>query len=284
MKPLRIGTRRSALATAQAHEVAALLGEHGVETELVPIVTAGDRGEVPNAGAPAGLKGLFVSEIVRALLAGDVDLAVHSAKDLPVEQTEGLVLAAVPRRASPLDVLVWSEARIAEAPVVGTSSLRRIAQLADGFPHYRLETLRGNVDTRLAKVRDGELDGAVLAEAGLARLGITPRFATRLAPDVMLPAPGQGALAIQARADDDSTLASLAPLDDGASRVAVEAEFDLVRRLGGGCALPLGGYAQVDGDDVRLMGLVATPDGERVLRAEARAESAAGAAATWPTS
>jgi hydroxymethylbilane synthase len=278
VSPLRIGTRRSTLATAQAREVAALLGQRGVETELVPIVTAGDRGEVPGAAEPAGLKGLFVSEIVRSLLVGDVDLAVHSAKDLPVEQAEGIVLAAIPRRASPLDVLVWGEAKIAEAPVVGTSSLRRIAQLADRFPHYRLAMLRGNVDTRLEKVTGGELDGAVLAEAGLARLGIRPRFSTRLAPDVMVPAPGQGALAIQARTGDDATLAAIASLDDGPSRVAVEAEFALVRRLGGGCALPLGGYARTEGDDVRLSGLVATPDGERVLRARARGESAEGAA------
>ena len=278
MNPLRIGTRRSALATAQAREVAALLAARGVDTELALITTGGDRGEGPNADAAGGLKGLFVAEIVRALLSGGVDLAVHSAKDLPVEETEGLVLAAVPLRASPFDVLVWGEARIAPEPVVGTSSLRRVAQLANAFPDYRLETLRGNVDTRLAKVRNGEIDGAVLAEAGLQRLGIRPRFVTRLAPDVMLPAPGQGALAIQARADDAATLEALAPLDDGPSRTAVDAEFALVRRLGGGCSLPLGGFAEVDGEDIRLTGLVATPDGERVLRAEARGESPEGVA------
>ncbi|MFB3739895.1 MAG: hydroxymethylbilane synthase, partial [Candidatus Velamenicoccus archaeovorus] len=170
---LRIGTRRSRLALAQADEVATALRSHGVEAELVPMQTAGDRGAAAR-GSPTGLKGLWVSEIVRALRAGEIDLAVHSAKDLPAEDEDGVVLAAVPERASPLDVLVTAEGELPPGARIGTSSLRRRAQILRRRPDVEVVELRGNVDTRLAKLDRGEVDGVVLAAAGLLRLGIVP--------------------------------------------------------------------------------------------------------------
>lgn len=277
MTTFRIGTRRSALALAQADEVARGLAEQGHASELVEIVTSGDRGATADA-SPSGLKGLFVAEIASALLEGEVDVAVHSAKDLPAEEEPGLVIAAVPPRERPFDVLVWREARILERPVVGTSALRRQAQLRYAFPEYELAPMRGNVDTRLAKLEAGEYDGIVLAAAGLSRLGLSPRFRTELSPDVMVPAPGQGALAIQTRIDDEPTREAIGVLDHAESRVRLEAEFTLMRAMGGGCALPLGAYAETRGDDVQLLAVVATPDGGTILRASARAETAAGAA------
>ncbi|MEX1100941.1 MAG: hydroxymethylbilane synthase [Actinomycetota bacterium] len=275
---LRIGTRGSRLALAQAEDVASRLRATGNGGELVPIETSGDRG-VPADASPQGLKGLFVTEIVRALIDGDVDLAVHSAKDLPAENTEGVVLAAVPPRESALDLLVSRDGAVAPGSVVGTSAVRRRAQLAASRPELTVRELRGNVDTRLAKLEAGEVDALVLAEAGLARLGITPAHATRLALEEMVPAPGQGALAIQCRAGDERARAAIDLLDDVPSRTALEAERALMLRLGGGCALPLGGYAIVRRRDVHLTGLVASPDGARIARAEALAPSPHDAAA-----
>jgi len=266
---LRVGTRGSRLATAQAGEVAARLGALGVEAELVPIETSGDRG-APAADSPFGLKGLFVAEIVRALLDGGVDVAVHSAKDLPAVDDPGVVLGATPPRARPFDVLVRHQTEMAEDAVVGTSSLRRRAQLLHSRPRLRVHELRGNVDTRLAKLDAGEVDALVLAEAGLSRLGVTPRFQTPLYADEMVPAPGQGALAIQAREGDEETLRVLRVLDHAETRAAVEAERALMARLGGGCALPLGAYAVARERMVHLIAIVASPDGVRLVRAESR--------------
>ncbi len=274
---LRIGTRRSRLALAQAAEVAERLRANGVETEIVGITTSGDRDTVVTG--PAGLKGMFVAEIVRALHDGEVDVAVHSAKDLPAEDEDGLVLGAVPERASPLDVLVTRDGDLPPGSVVGTSSLRRQAQVFRWRPDVLLKDLRGNVDTRLRKLAEGELDAIVLAAAGLMRLGIVPEHAAPMSVTEIIPAPGQGCLAIQARADDAPTLEALAALDHTATRTALIAERSVMRRLGGGCALPLGAFADVEEGRVRMVAGVFSPDGAREARTAVEAEDPEDAAA-----
>lgn len=274
---LRIGTRRSPLALAQATEVAGRLRANGVDTEIVGMTTSGDRDTVVTG--PAGLKGMFVAEIVRALRGGEVDVAVHSAKDLPAEDEDGLVVAAVPERASPLDVLVTREGDLPPGSVVGTSSLRRQAQILRWRPDVLLKDLRGNVDTRLGKLAGGELDAIVVAAAGLMRLGIVPEHAAPMSVSEVVPAPGQGCLAIQARADDAATLAALAALDHAPTRTALVAERSVMRRLGGGCALPLGAYADVEDATVRMVVGVFTPDGARQARTAVEADDPEEAAA-----
>ena len=277
---LRIGTRGSRLALAQAGEVAEALSDRGIEAELVPMVTAGDRGASP-ASSPQGGKGLFVAEITEALHRGDVDLAVHSAKDLPSEDPPGVVVAAVPERAVPYDVLVSRDEDVPEGGAVGTSSLRRQAQLRRMRPGLRVEDVRGNVDTRLRKMGEGRYDGLVLAAAGLARLGVEVEHVAPLPVDDMVPAPGQGALAVQAREGVDAAEA-VGAVDHERSRVAFVAERSLVRRLGGGCRLPLGAYAEVRESGVRLLGVVIRPDGSDLLWSQVEApspEEAAGQAA-----
>ena len=217
-----------------------------------------------------------MAEIVRALQAGEVDLAVHSAKDLPSDDPDDVVVAAVPERASPLDVLVSREPSLAAGATVGSSSLRRRGQLLRTRP-YRVVDVRGNVDTRLRKMSEGQVDGLVLAGAGLARLGVAPDFAETLSADEMVPAPGQGALAVQMRADAELH-ETVGRLDHRPSRLAFEAERALVRHLGGGCALPLGALATQFNEAVHLVAVVLRPDGSGFLRAEATAgapESAA---------
>ena len=268
---LRIGTRRSRLALAQAGEVADALLAKGHETELVPIVTSGDRG-APQSASPAGMKGLFVAEIVRALQDGEIDLAVHSAKDLPAEDDEGIAIGAVPERASPFDVLVTRDGELPDGGSVGTSSLRRKAFMLKHRPRVRVVEIRGNVDTRLRKLDDGEVDGLVLAAAGLERLGIDRPHSEQIA---MIPAPGQGALAVQARAGDPSAQQAVGALDHPDTRTAVEAERSLMARMGGGCALPLGAYGYVDSQGLAFFAIVVSPDGERDAKAEVRAATAA---------
>lgn len=268
MNPLRIGTRRSRLALAQAELVRGLLADIGAEADIVPMVTSGDEGKPAEAGAQ-GLKGLWTDTILDALEAGKLDLAVHSAKDLPAEDDEGFLIGAVPERGDPFDVMITREATLSPGAVIGTSSIRRRAQLLASFPGLTVVDLRGNVDTRLRKLADGEVDAAVLAAAGLARLGVEPAFARTLTVDEMVPAPGQGALAIQCRDDDEATLAALVAIDHAPSHTALNAERSLMWRLGGGCALPLGAYAATTAGALHLVALVATPDGDRVLRAEA---------------
>jgi hydroxymethylbilane synthase len=264
---LRIGTRRSRLALAQADEVAGALRRTGVETEIVPMITSGDRGADPSSDQ-AGLKGLFVAEIVRALLEGEVDLAVHSAKDLPAEDDPGLTIAAVPERASALDVLVTRDGELAAGSRVGTSSVRRQAQVFRWRPDVLVKDLRGNVDTRLRKLADGEVEALVLAAAGLLRLGVVPEHAAPMSLAEMVPAPGQGCLAVQARTGDGATRDAVAALDHGASRDALVAERLLMRALGGGCALPLGAFAERTGSGMRMVAIVLSPDGGRFARAE----------------
>ena len=268
---LRIGTRRSRLALAQANEVASALRVRGVQSELIPMTTSGDRGADASTD-PAGLKGLFVLEIVRALLDGDIDLAVHSAKDLPAGETEGLVIAAVPERASPLDVLVTRDGELAPGSRVGTSSLRRQAQVLRRRPDVLVQDLRGNVDTRLRKLEEGEVEAIVLAAAGLLRLGVVPEHATPMSIAEMVPAPGQGCLAVQTRAGDAEVLEAVTSLDDVASHAALDAERALMARFGGGCALPLGAIAEPVASGIRMTATVLTPDGGR--EASARVEAA----------
>ncbi len=265
MTTLRIATRRSALALAQAEEIARLLSANAFRSEIVPMSTSGDEG-ASSSGSPTGMKGLWVDRIVDALRTGEVDLAVHSAKDLPAEELEGIVIAAIPKRADPLDVLIGRGERLQPGMVVGTSSVRRRAQLLAGFPGMGVTEVRGNVDTRLRKLADGEVDGLVLAAAGLARLGVDPPHARRLRVDEMVPAPGQGCLAVQVREEDRTTRAVISVLDHIASRRAFDAERTLVQLLGGGCDLPLGALAATKGDRIRMVALVATPDGAKVVR------------------
>jgi hydroxymethylbilane synthase len=264
---LRIGTRRSRLALAQAHEIAMRLEALGTRSELVPMETAGDRGAPAKASA-AGLKGLFVAEISRALHDGWVDVAVHSAKDMAAEDEDELVIAAVPERASPLDVLVTRGDGLAPGSVVGTSSPRRQAQVFRWRPDVIVKEMRGNVDTRLGKLEEGAVDALVLAAAGLLRLGVVPQYAQPMSVAEMVPAPGQGCLAVQARAADARTLEALAPLNHAPSRAELEAERALTRRLGGGCALPFGALASAEIDRVGLVAIVLSLDGTNYARTE----------------
>jgi hydroxymethylbilane synthase len=270
---VRIGTRRSRLAVAQAELVAGLLNRQGLDAELVPLTTSGDEGRSAET-SPSGLKGLWIDAILEALRDGRVDIAVHSAKDLPAADDDDLVIGAVPERADPNDVVVLREAGdVTAGMVLGTSSIRRKAQVFAGFPGVGVVELRGNVETRLRKLDDGEVDGAVLAAAGLSRLGVERPHMRRLTVEELVPAPGQGCLAIQCRAGDRTTRARLVPLDHASSHLALDAERALMRRLGGGCALPLGAIAAVRGDAVRLAACVAAPDGTRSIRAAAEASS-----------
>jgi hydroxymethylbilane synthase len=274
---LRIATRRSALALAQAEQVAAMLSANAFRSEIVPMSTSGDEG-ASATGSTSGMKGLWIDRIVEALRGGEVDLAVHSAKDLPAEDEEGVVIAAVPKRADPLDILIGRLEKLQPGMVVGTSSLRRRAQLLAGFPGMGVTGIRGNVDTRLRKLAEGEVDGLVLAAAGLQRLGVEPAHARRLRVDEMIPAPGQGCLAIQAREEDRSTRAVLSVLDDSASRRALDAERALTKLLGGGCDVPMGAFAAAKGDRLRLVAVVASADGAKLVRSAAEGTDPAGVA------
>jgi hydroxymethylbilane synthase len=268
---VRIATRRSALAKWQAHHVSALLTarEPGLEVQLLELMTRGDRIlDVPLA--EVGGKGLFVKEIEDALLRGDAQIAVHSMKDLPAAEPPGLVIAAVPLREDPRDALVSHGKKLAELPRgarVGTASLRRSAQLQAMRPDLKIETIRGNVATRLRKIDEG-FDAVVLAHAGLRRLGLTDKVAQVFSTDEMLPAVAQGALAIEARQDDAETMRRLAPLEDAVTRIQVEAERGFLRKLQGGCQVPIAGHAEVKDGLVRLRGLVANLDGTVIIRGE----------------
>ncbi len=271
--PLRIGTRGSALALWQARTVAALLETRGTAVEIVVIKTEGDRLQ----DAPlteAGNKGLFVKEIEEALLEGRVDLAVHSAKDMPAVSPEALAIAAVLPREDSRDALVLPGAPAATAfeiattalgptPSIGTGSVRRIAQLAVLVPGARFQPIRGNVDTRLRKLDAGDFDAIVLASAGLRRLGLGARISAAIPHAVCIPAPGQGIVAIQIRRDDAPARRAVAPLNDALAGASLEAERAVVAALGGGCRLPLGAVAVPSGDELEMRAIVASPDGGR---------------------
>lgn len=270
---LRIGTRGSALALAQTQLVVDALraaSPEPIAAEIVTIRTAGDR--VTDRPFDAiGAKGVFARELQRALSDGEVDLAVHSLKDLPGVEPDGLTLAAVVDREDPRDVLVSGQGRtIDELPpgaVVGTSSSRRRALVAVERPDLEVTLLRGNVGTRLDRVRDGEMDAAILAAAGLSRLGLQAEVAEYLDPRVFVPPPGQGAVVVEVRSDRlAGDLAWVASAEDHAARRAVDAERVFMQEMEGGCEVPLGAWARPEGGDLRMDVFVATPDGSVHLR------------------
>jgi hydroxymethylbilane synthase len=275
---IRIGSRGSQLALWQANHVADLLRAKGHEVTIAAITTTGDRLQgVPFARV--GSKGMFIKEIEEALLADTIDLAVHSLKDLPTELDARFVIAAVTERVDPRDVFVSTRfASMDELPGgarVGTSSLRRQSQLRARWPRLEYVDFRGNVDTRLRKLSEGQVEAAVLAAAGLDRLERTEWVRERFSEDVLCPAPGQGALAIECRTADDRTRAILTALDHAESRFAVTAERVALAALGGGCQVPIGAYCRRNGDEYgsnmyRISGCVSSPDGATVLRAEER--------------
>ncbi|HVC98468.1 MAG TPA: hydroxymethylbilane synthase [Pirellulales bacterium] len=268
---LRLGTRASPLARWQAQWVAGRLAELGIETVLVPISTRGDERRAGPIGA-IGEQGVFTKELQRALIDGDIDLAVHSLKDLPTDAVAGLVLAAVPARGPLGDVLISRSGQRFDAlprgAAVGTGSLRRRTQLWHARPDLRMEDVRGNVETRVNKLHDGDFDALVLAEAGLERLGLTGEITQRLPLSLMLPAVGQGALGLEARADDQDTLALLSPLDDDETHRAVAAERSMLAALRGGCLAPVGGWGRVAEGRLQLSGVVLSADGARRVFAE----------------
>ena len=271
MPRLVIATRGSQLALWQANHVKDRLQalDPELSVELAVIKTRGDKIlDVPLA--QVGGKGLFVKEIEDALLSGAADLAVHSIKDVPMELPAGLVLGCVPRREVFTDCLVSERyAGLKDLPAgarVGTSSLRRQSQLLALRPDLQIESLRGNVDTRLRKLREGLFDAILLASAGLVRLGLEAPCAVDLDPDEFVPAVGQGALGIECRADDAQTLALVARLEDWETRVCVEAERGFLAGLDGGCQVPIGAHARLEGDQVLLDGLVAETDGSQIFR------------------
>jgi len=276
---LRIGTRGSALALWQANHIADRLAQlHGVETEIIRIRTSGDRMQsAPVAqineiiGAESGGKGIFIKELEDALLANTVDLAVHSMKDVPTDTPAGLAFPAITRREDPRDCLISRNGRslkgLPNAARVGTSSLRRQAQLRHHRPDMEVLDLRGNVDTRMKKLDAGEFDAVVLAMAGVNRLGLASRVTQVLGEDFMLPAVGQGALGIETRADDAETQRLVASLDDADSRVCVTAERALLRTLHGGCQIPLGALGVLRGGELHLEAGVFSVSGTERVRA-----------------
>lgn len=278
-KRLVIATRRSRLALWQAEHIKAKLEtlHDGLQVELLPLSTRGDE-LLDRRLDEAGGKGLFVKELEAALADARADLAVHSMKDVPAELPPGFSIAAIPVREDPRDVLVSKRfASLAEMPTgatIGTSSLRRSAQIVERYPALDIRLLRGNVDTRLAKLDRGDYDAIVLAVAGLRRLGLEARATMRLSTDDMLPAPGQGALGIECLAASEEVVAMLAPLADGPTTACVRAERAVSRALGGNCSLPLAAFAQVNLNHMRLRALVASADGRRVVRCELEGEIA----------
>ncbi|GAA1634632.1 hydroxymethylbilane synthase [Kribbella alba] len=270
---IRLGTRRSALATAQATHMADALRALGHEVELVLIVTHGDTNRAPLE--QIGGTGVFVSALRDALLAHEIDIAVHSLKDLPTASVDGLTLGAIPVREDPRDVLVardgLSLGELQTGAVVGTGSPRRQAQLDALGLGLELTAIRGNVDSRIAMVHDGKLDAVVLARAGLSRLGRLAEVTETLDPIQLLPAPGQGALGIECRADDAAVLQALAPLEDPATRAAVTAERQLLATLEAGCTAPVGALAEVvegeEGPELWLRGALGQEGGVRRLSA-----------------
>lgn len=278
MKKLRIGTRGSKLALWQAEHVRRrLLGECGVESELVIIKTSGD--QFASAAIPeVGGKGIFIKEIEDALLDERVDLAVHSMKDVPTETPRGLCFPAITRREDVRDALISRSGRqLAGLPAgssVGTSSLRRQAQLRWRRSDLQIVNLRGNVDTRLRKLDGGELDAIILAKAGLDRLGLSGRITEILTPDMMLSAVGQGALAIECREKDARTRESLAAFDHSETRCAVSAERALLAELEGGCQVPLGAWARIEDGKLKLDARVLAADGSECLERRASGSAA----------
>jgi hydroxymethylbilane synthase len=280
MRLLRLGTRGSQLALWQARTVAHHLEAHGTAVELVIIKTSGDRlAEAPLADV--GGKRLFVKEIEDALLAGTIDFAVHSAKDMSVALPDGLTLAGTLTREDPRDALILPDGKVAENladaidamgdyPTIGTGSVRRSAQLSMLLPRARFTQIRGNVDTRLRKLDGGGFEALVLASAGLKRLGLGSRISVAISPEDCVPAPGQGIVAIETRADDRAARDAVATITDRAAGESLEAERALVSALGGGCQLPVGAVALHEGQDLDMHAVVASIDGRRSIKRRAR--------------
>jgi hydroxymethylbilane synthase len=273
MRPIRVGTRRSRLARAQTELVLRrLVRAHGRRFEAVPIETSGDRDKTPGSSPN------FTDAIDRALELGEIDLAVHSAKDLPATPDRRFVLAACPRRADPRDCLVVAtghpRGRLPTGARVGSSSLRRRAQLQRWRPDLTVVEIRGNVDTRIGLVRSGTVDAAILAVAGVARLHRADEITRVLSPRAFVPAPAQGALAVLARADATDLIRVVRRIDHAASRACVTAEQAFSAALGGDCSVPLGALARVHGRTLSLTGEVLTPDGRGRIRARGVGSSA----------
>jgi hydroxymethylbilane synthase len=274
--PLRVGTRGSALALWQARTVVSHIEQTGTRAEIVVIKTGGDRLQ-DRPLSEIGGKGLFVKEIEDALLEHEIDIAVHSAKDMSAVLPNGLAIAAVLPREDPRDALVLRRGttvvdfnaaleHLGEMPSVGTGSVRRMAQLSVVLPHATFSPIRGNVDTRLRKLDDGDYEVLVLAAAGLQRLGLGARISAAIPIDVCIPAPGQGIVAIEIRLDDARARDAVSRADDRAAGASLAAERSIVTALGGGCQLPLGAIAVHERNGLTLHAMVATPDGRRVVR------------------
>jgi len=267
----KVGTRRSMLALTQTKWVVEQLKKQvpEAEFELKEIVTKGDR-ILDVTLSKVGGKGLFVKEIEQSLLDGETDFAVHSLKDMPAELPDGLVIGAIPKRVDPRDVLLSREGRkldeLPQGALIGTSSLRRAAQLLAYRPDLRIESVRGNIDTRIRKLTEGNFDAIVLAAAGLERVNWEGEVTQYLPVEISLPAVGQGALAIECRADDEETLVLLKRLDDEPTRLAVSAERTFLHKLQGGCQVPIAAYATVDAGRITLTGLVGSPDGKKICK------------------
>ncbi len=283
---VRIATRRSPLALWQAEYVKTALEKihPNIRIELVKMVTQGDK-ILDTPLAKVGGKGLFVKELETGMLQGEADIAVHSMKDVPVEFPKGLHLAVICPREDPRDAFVSNRFAsfdsLPEGARVGTSSLRRQCQLRARRPDLQILDLRGNVNTRLKKLDDGQYDAIILAAAGLIRLGFQQRIREFLTVEISLPAIGQGAVGIECRTDDDDIHELLAPLNDETTHIRVTAERAMNNRLEGGCQVPIAGYAELEGDGLWLRGLVGHPDGAPVIKSEIRGKAAqAGALGT----
>lgn len=270
---IRIATRKSPLAMWQAEHVAAELkkAHPGVEVELLGMSTQGDR-ILDTPLAKIGGKGLFIKELEQGLLANEADIAVHSMKDVPVELPPGLHLAVIMSREDPRDAFVSNRYKnideLPEGACVGTSSLRRQSQLAEQRPDLQIKSLRGNVNTRLRKLDDGEYDAVILAAAGLIRLGFEARITAFIGAEQSLPAIGQGAVGIECRIDDQRVNALIAALHDAETAACVSAERAMNQRLNGGCQVPIAGYAMLESGNLWLRGLVGEPDGSKIIRGE----------------
>jgi hydroxymethylbilane synthase len=275
---VKIGTRGSALALWQARTVAALIERAGRRAELVVIKTGGDRLQEQPLSETGG-KRLFVKEIEDALLGREIDIAVHSAKDMSAVLPDGLAIAAVLPREDPRDALVLRDdtpavdfnaalEHLGEMPSIATSSVRRIAQLAAVLPQATFTPIRGNVDTRIRKLDSGDYEALVLAAAGLNRLGYAARISAAIPIDVCIPAPGQGIVAIEIRADDARARDAVRSANNPAAAISLAAERSIVAALGGGCQLPLGAIALHEGNGLLMRAVVATPDGRRTIRRE----------------
>lgn len=280
MNRLIFATRPSKLARWQTNYVMGLLSQSVPDLicEEVVITTRGDK--VLDKPLPEiGGKGLFTQELEAELLAGSVDVAVHSLKDLPVENNPGLTVGAIPIRVDPRDVVVcpggYSLETLPNGAVVGTSSLRRQAQVLAHRPDLKIKSIRGNVDTRIRKVNDGQYDAAIMAGAGITRLGLDGHIAAWLPYSVMLPAPGQGALGIQCRDGDDRVLSILSKQHHADTALCVLAERAFLQALGGGCSIPVGAYAQVENGTIRMTGVVVAIDGSRIIQVQGEGENSA---------